>query len=84
MLELRRAALAILLTSCLSAAGCAWLGGGHEDVEPEKLNADKPCPTECCCKTTQGYYAYFRCQDRVDCAKAGGSCERPDLARCAD
>ena len=63
------------------ASGCAWLTK-DDDVTPEKLYADKPCSTECCCKTKKGYYAYFRCLDRPTCDQQGGSCERADLARC--
>ena len=77
----KRRFAAIVMVVVLS--GCAWLTGDDDDVAPEKLYADKPCPTECCCKTKRGYYAYFRCLDRATCDQHGGSCERADLARCA-
>jgi hypothetical protein len=82
---MRRRAIAALVSTCLTCvplAGCSWIGGG-DDVAPEKLYADTPCATECCCKTKKGYYAYFRCMDREPCESEGGVCERPDLARCS-
>ena len=76
----RRVLVAVVVVAMLS--GCSWLTKDDEET-PEKLYADKPCPTECCCKTKHGYYAYFRCLDRAACDQQGGSCERADLARCA-
>jgi hypothetical protein len=75
-------ALALALVLALSASGCAWLTRGADDVEPEKLYSETPCTTECCCKTKSGYYSYFRCLEKPECQQAGGSCERPDTARC--
>lgn len=81
MRKLRVASL--LLSAALFWTGCAWLGGGKDDVAPEKLYTDKPCTTECCCTTKKGYYVYFRCLERAPCEQGGGSCKRPDLARCS-
>ena len=75
----RRAIAAIVVVAMLS--GCSWLTR-DKDETPEKLYSDKPCATECCCKTKRGYYAYFRCLDRAPCEQQGGSCERADVARC--
>ena len=77
----RRGALALLLVAVF--AGCSWLARNSDESTPEKLYADKPCATVCCCKTKRGYYSYFRCLDRAPCEQEGGVCERADLARCA-
>lgn len=82
MLKLRFPAL--VLSSVVFAAGCGWFGRGSDQVTPEKLYTDKPCKTECCCKTKKGYYVYFRCLDRVPCEQGGGTCDRPDIARCGE
>ena len=74
--------LALLVVAAVFA-GCSWLARNSDDSTPEKLYADEPCATECCCKTKRGYYSYFRCLERPDCDRQGGSCERADLARCA-
>jgi hypothetical protein len=79
---MRRFALVVLIPIAVAIAGCSYLTRGNDEGTPEKLYADTPCPTECCCKTTRGYYAYFRCEERGACEREGGSCERPDLARC--
>jgi hypothetical protein len=79
---MKRRNAAVTAVACIGLAGCSWIGGGKDDVAPEKLYADTPCATECCCKTKRGYYAYFRCMERGPCESDGGSCERPDLARC--
>ena len=78
-----RKTLAAALVLCLAApSGCAWLTRDSDEPAPEKLYADEPCQTECCCRTKRGYYSYFRCMDRVPCEGQGGICERADLARC--
>jgi len=73
-----------MVSFALWSPGCAWLGRGSKDTAPEKLYTDKPCSTECCCTTKKGYYLYFRCMERAPCEAGGGTCERPDLARCGD
>ena len=81
---MRRRRLVVLVVSCVLLSGCAWLGRGSDDQKPEKLYTDKPCSTECCCKTKKGYYVYFRCLDRAACESGGGICGRPDIARCTE
>jgi hypothetical protein len=79
-----RKTLVAALALCLAApSGCAWLTRDSDEQAPEKLYADEPCRTECCCRTKRGYYSYFRCVDRAPCESQGGICERADLARCS-
>jgi hypothetical protein len=80
---MRTARLVALALSVTLASGCSWLTRKDDETTPEKLFTDRPCSTECCCKSKRGYYAYFRCAERAECERQGGTCLRADTARCA-
>ena len=72
----------LLAVQCLVVlvAGCSGKASGK--APGPAVATGKPCETECCCRTQDGYYVRHDCTSAAECSESGGRCLAADTDRC--